>query len=346
MPGLSCENSVKGNPMNSIERVHRALYFQYPDRIPLVFRGVTARSDIINVGFTSPAGWQPALPDMDEWGRRWANVIGTGLGQIVAEPLAKPSLEGYTFPDPHIVSRYTSLVETVHRFPDRYIAASLGLSGFTCMMALRGFENLMCDFYLELGFVQLLADAVFGFEAAVIEEYARRGVHGVWLFDDLGTEDGPMMSPALFRRVLAPHYAAQASLVHSLGMDYLLHSCGNIWDLIPDLVAIGFDLLNVEQPLVFSTPTENGIDRLASTWAGRICLCTNVDSQRTLIAGPNTAIVDEAEHVVQALARPEGGLILLANCGQDHHIAPIEHITAQVEAFVRLAEESARNGPS
>jgi uroporphyrinogen decarboxylase len=327
--------------MSSLERVRRALHMQYPDRIPLVFRGETKRSDIINVGYAPPADWEPSLPGLDEWGRRWENIIGTGLGQIVAEPLAVPCMDGYRTPDPHLASRYADLTETINHFPDRYIAASLGLSGFTCMMGLRGFENLMCDFNQELLFVEQLADAVFGFEAAVIKEYAQRGVHGIWLFDDLGTEIGPMISPTLFRQVFTPRYVAQARLVHSLGMDYLLHSCGNIWVLIPDLVGIGFDLLNLEQPLIFSTPHENGIDRLASAWGGHVCFCTNVDSQRTLISGPVAEIEAEAQHVMSALARPEGGLIILANCGQDHHLAPPRHITAQIEAFVRLAEEHA-----
>ncbi|MHB1354348.1 MAG: uroporphyrinogen decarboxylase family protein [Anaerolineae bacterium] len=326
--------------MNSLERVRRALHWQYPDRIPLVFRGETARSDIINVGYATPSGWEPALPGLDEWGRCWANIAGTGLGQIIDEPLTNPSLDGYRFPDPCDASRYIGLAETVRQYPDRYIAASLGLSGFTCMMGLRGFENLMFDFYDEPQFIEQLADAVFGFEAAVIAEYARRGVHGVWLFDDLGTDAGPMMSPNLFRRVFAPRYTAQARMVHSLGMDYLLHSCGDIWALIPDLIEVGFDLLNLEQPSIFGTPDMNGIDRLAAAWGGRICFCTNVDSQRTLITGPIAAIEAEAQHVVRALARPEGGLIILANCGQDHHLAPPEHINAQVNAFVRLAEAS------
>ena len=225
--------------MISLERVHRALHMQYPDRIPLVFCGETERSDIINVGYAPPADWAPPLPGMDEWGRRWANISGTGLGQIIAEPLAAPSLDGYRFPDPNLASRYTDLTETITHYPDRYIAASLGLSGFTCMMGLRGFENLMCDFYQEPEFIEYLADAVFRFEAAVIHEYARRGVHGIWLYDDLGTEEGPMISPTLFHQVFAPRYAAQARLVHSFGMDYLLHSCGNVWALIPDLVDIG-----------------------------------------------------------------------------------------------------------
>ena len=179
---------------------------------------------------------------------------------------------------------------------------------------------------------------MFAFEAGIIEEYGQRGVHGVWLFDDLGTERGPMMSPALFRQVFKPRYAAQAHLVHALGMDYLLHTCGDVWELIPDLIEAGFDLLNLEQPLVFSTPEQNGIDRLAEHFAGRVCFCTNVDSQRTLVNGTPAEVVAEAEHIVRALARPEGGLIPLADCGKDHLVvARSENIAAMSDAFVRLA---------
>jgi len=328
---------------SSIERVRRVLHFQGPDRLPLVFRSETERSDIINVGYGTPSGWQPAEPGLDEWGSRWENIIGTGVGQIIEEPLAAaPDLSGYAFPDPQAPGRYDELEATVARFPGRYIAGSLGLSGFSRMMALRGFENVLCDLYLERAFVERLADGVLAFEAGVIEEYARRGVHGVWLFDDLGTERGPMMNPAIFRQVFKPRYAEQARLVHSYGMDYLLHSCGDVWELIPDLIEAGFDLLNLEQPLVFSTPEQNGIDRLAEHFGGKVCFCTNVDSQRTLIKGTPEEVVAEAEHIVRALARPEGGLILLADCGKDHHIVPAENVAAMAEAFVRLANSSLR----
>ncbi|NLG28637.1 MAG: hypothetical protein GX557_12055, partial [Chloroflexi bacterium] len=210
-------------------------------------------------------------------------------------------------------------------------------SGFTRLMALRGYLNLMCDLRWEPAFVHDLAARVFAWEAEVIAEYARRGVHGIWLADDLGTEHGTMMHPDTWREFLMPHYAAQARLVHSLGMDYLLHSCGDVWDIIPDLIDLGFDLLNLEQPLLFSTPERNGIDRLAQAFGGRVCFCTNVDSQRTLINGTPAQVVAEAEHIVRALNRPEGGLIPLADCGQDQRIVPLPNIAAMAATFWRLA---------
>ena len=118
--------------LGSIERVRRALHFGRPDRIPLVFRSEAERSDIITTGYGAPAEWRPSERSADEWGTHWGNIIGTGCGQIVREPLAASAdLSGFTFPDPHAAGRFSSMAATVARFPGRYIAASLGLSA-TC----------------------------------------------------------------------------------------------------------------------------------------------------------------------------------------------------------------------
>jgi uroporphyrinogen-III decarboxylase len=120
-------------------------------------------------------------------------------------------------------------------------------------------------------------------------------------------------------------------------MHVLLRSCGDVWDVIPDLIEIGVDVLNVEQPLVFSTAELNGIDRLAQHFGGRVCFCTNVDSQRTLISGTPEEVEAEVGHLIRALARPEGGFIPLADCGKDHRIVPEANVTAMSDAFERYA---------
>ena len=43
------------------------------------------------------------------------------------------------------------------------------------------------------------------------------------------------------------------------------------------------------------------------------------------------------EHIVRALNRPDGGLILLADCGQDQRIVPLPNIAAMAATFWRLA---------
>ncbi len=322
--------------MEPKELVRRAIHFGRPERPPLVFRKDPERSDIITIGYGPPGHWQPTREGEDEWGLVWRNIIGTGLGQVVSAPLEDaPDLAGYAFPDAHAPGRYGAFEAGRARYRERYVAGGMGLSGFTVMMLLRGFEALLTDLYAAPDFVACLADAVFAFEVGIIEEYVRRGADGVWFFDDLGTERGLMMRPDTWRAVFKPRYRAEFALAHERGLEVLFHSCGNVWEAIPELIEIGVDVLNVEQPLVFGTAEQDGIERLAEHFGGRACFCTNVDSQRTLISGTPAQIEEEVQHLVRALARPEGGLIPLADCGADHGIVPPENVRQMSEAFWR-----------
>jgi hypothetical protein len=322
--------------MTPREVVKRAIHFGSPPRVPLIYRSDPERSDMAHTGYAPARGWQAPSPTVDEWGCEWANIIGTGCGQIVRHPLATPDdLATYPFPDALAPGRLDHLPGFVQSCEGKYLSASVGLSGFNHTMALRGFEELLTDLYVDRAFFEELADRVFAFENAIIDGFAAHGLDGVWFFDDWGTETGVFVRPEQWREVFKPRYADQFARVRRHGMDVLLHSCGHVWDIIPDLIEIGVSVLNLEQPLVFSKDGVNGIDRLAEAFGGKVCFCTNVDSQRTLISGTLAEIEAEAEHVVRALGRPEGGLIVLADCGKDHHIASDERTGAMTRAFER-----------
>jgi len=326
--------------MKSRELVTRAIRFERPSRVPLHFRNDPDRSDIVQVDYASLVDWDPSRKGVDEWGCMWDNLIGTGAGQVIEHPIAnREDLTHYSLPDPHIGSRFDDIEAAVEKYPDKYIAGSMGLSGFNRMFALRGFEDLLVDLHLSPELVHELADKVFEFEFGIIEEYAKRNVNGVWFFDDWGTEHSLMINPDMWRKVFKPRYQEQFRFVHRKRMDVLFHTCGNVWDIIPDLVEIGVDVLNLEQPLIFGTEASNGIDRLAQNFGGRVCFCTNVDSQRTLISGTLREIEEQVQHIIRALGRPEGGLIALADCGKDHNIVPLENVETMGQAFERYGRD-------
>ena len=77
-------------------------------------------------------------------------------------------------------------------------------------------------------------------------------MHGIWkrfldryadLFavcrfgDDLGFKSSTLMSPATVREHIIPQYRRIVELVHSHGKPFLLHSCGNIFDVMEDIIA-------------------------------------------------------------------------------------------------------------
>jgi len=62
--------------------------------------------------------------------------------------------------------------------------------------------------------------------------------------DDLGYRNGPFFSLQMYRDVLKPAHQRAFDWAHDKGMVVMMHSCGNILPLLPDLIEVGLDGLN------------------------------------------------------------------------------------------------------
>ncbi len=62
--------------------------------------------------------------------------------------------------------------------------------------------------------------------------------------DDMGYKGHPFFSPAMYRRLVKPYHARAIEWAHAKGIYAHLHSCGNVMELLPDLLDIGLDALN------------------------------------------------------------------------------------------------------
>jgi len=67
-----------------------------------------------------------------------------------------------------------------------------------------------------------------------------------FLFNDMGYRNAPFFSPRVYREIIQPADRRMFEFFHSQGIPVILHSCGNVRPLIPDLLDIGLDCL---QPL-------------------------------------------------------------------------------------------------
>jgi uroporphyrinogen decarboxylase len=288
--------------MTSYEVVKRAIEFSGPDRIPILWSTDLERSDIVDVGYTHPT-WESYQKVEDEWGCVWEKLEKT-MGQVTGHPIADwDDYPNYKFPDPHADERFDGIAEVIDKYSDRYISAVISVTGFNRMTFLRGYDHLLEDLYLNRDKLEELADRCFEIEMEIIKGYSQFDIDGIWFADDWGTQNALMISPNMWRDFFKGRYKMQFDLIHSLGMHVLFHSCGYIFDIIGDLIEIGVDVFNLDQPMLM------GIDRLADSYGGKVCFCCPVDIQQVLPKGDLEEIAREAKHMINALGKFNGGFI-------------------------------------
>ena len=288
--------------ISSREQVQRAIRFQDPSRVPVLHvNRDQERSDIVLIDvvrhFLGERG------DHSEWGFRWSRLDST-MGQPQEAVLRNwEAVEQFPVPNPSDPDRFRAVRETMARFGDVYYLASLALSGFTVMSFLRGFTDLLADLCEQPQQVDRLADRVFGFEERVIEQVPRQGFDGVAFYDDWGTQGGLIVSPGQWRDRFKQRYRRQFELVHRLGLDVYFHTCGAVREIIPDLIEIGVDMLNLSQPNLYD------IEELGRDFGGRVCFVCPVSYQTTSIVGTEEEIFTEVRRLVEHLGCFRGGLI-------------------------------------
>jgi hypothetical protein len=286
------------------EIVIRAIERRNPPRLPLLFLNKDLeKSDILFTGYAPPVGFHPANPNLTEWGYEWERLDET-MGQPKRHPIPSwEALSSYRLPDPHAPGRYDHIPAFVEANKEKYLVGGLGITGFNQVTFLRGFANTLEDFYLNPDQITGLVDQVFSFEMAVIEHYSQFGLDAVAFGDDWGTQRDLMISPALWRKLFKPRYKAQFDLVHQHGMHVYFHCCGYIYSIIPDLIEIGADILNLNQPDLL------GVERLGQDFGGKVCFCCPVDHQTVALSGSRQEIFAYIQKLENHLGCFNGGFI-------------------------------------
>jgi uroporphyrinogen decarboxylase len=333
------------------EETKKAIDRNYPPAAPLVFHkwwgeGLWDKygnalneiskdipDDIFIVGFHGPGGYSSSNSNpsyrfgyRDDYhllarsgGHDSSNIIPTwdDLNKFAAD-----------FPDPYEPGTFDgtkSAIENADKAGDKRYRMGHWWGVFhEKFWGIRGMESLMVDYHEHMDELKVLGRLMLDFHKGVVDRFAELKVDGIFTSDDLGHQTSSMMSPKTFHEFYYPLYKELCDHVHSYGMHFWLHSCGDNTPLMDDLIAAGVDVFH---PVQRFTMDERAT---AKKYGDKISFLAGADVQYLLPESTEEECRKGVREWIDMFYRPEGGLLLAAGNGILPD-TPLENIRAMLE---------------
>ena len=287
-----------------------------------------------------PAYVGPPLPIFDDgsWIDWWGlhkRMMGP-FEEVVEPPLAGAQtvadVKAHAWPDPDWFE-YAGLRPVCQSLAEYALVVRDPGPNATCVlrlaMFLRGMEQFMMDTVMD----PLLAQAIIDRVEAFYLEFDRRIFEAVGdltdiylIADDVGVQDGLMISPKMFREFVAPSLRRFIAQGKSYGQRIMYHTCGAVRRLIPDFIDLGVDILN---PLQISAKDMEP-EGLKQDFGRDLCFHGGLDIQTVLSQGTPDQVRAEVERLCDALGA--GGGFILAPTNNVMPETPVENVVALYEA--------------
>ncbi|MHB0877852.1 MAG: uroporphyrinogen decarboxylase family protein, partial [Anaerolineae bacterium] len=199
-----------------------------------------------------PRGWQPEDPPKKVSGDLWRDSVGrvwkfseiSNDFVIVEDPTPKDrefTAEQYAReiedvpPDPTIFEAFDYLIE--HLGKERYIG---GYSGGLRVFGILGInERNMMAFLLEPEAMKAAIDYWRRWGNIMDKYYIRPGQSGVFIEEDSGGTNGPMVSPAMYREFSYPAMKSRVESIKRYTDQVLMHNCGDNRPLVDMFIDAG-----------------------------------------------------------------------------------------------------------
>lgn len=226
----------------------------------------------------------------------------------------------------------------LHDTTDYALLFTSGVSLFEMAQFLRRTDKLMMDLVTDRRNVERLLDRLLEMSLTTLERQLDAFgpyLHVLKLNDDLGMQDGPLISPRIFREVFLPRYKVMYELIRKKNPDIfiLLHSCGSIYPFLGDLIDIGLQVLNPVQTSARDMAPQRlkrEFGKYLTFWGG------GVDTQHVLPFGTPEDVAWDVEEKMKAFG-PGGGFVF----NPSHNISPgvpPENILAMFDVFHKLRD--------
>jgi uroporphyrinogen decarboxylase len=281
---------------------------------------------------------EPLSPMVDDWG---SGHIYAGPDDWfpgihpLADACTLAEIEAYPWPDMTDPTRFEGVRAEAQRWRDENVYASMGTPWLAFPLerafALQGTDNFLANLAGEPEFAEALLWKTQTLCKTLMDGFLRECgdlIDMVKIGDDLGSQVGLLMSPAMYRRMLKPIHADLIAFIKQrTKASVVFHTDGDVYDLLPDFIEIGVDVLN---PVQASAGGMSDFAGLKRRFGDNLVFCGGIDTHHVLPNGTPDEVRAEVRRVIGTLG-VGGGYML----GAVHTImgdVPPENVLAMVDA--------------
>lgn len=258
----------------------------------------------LTIGTSPRDAWRETAPDIweDEFGVQWNRSVDKDIG-VVCNCLVTPeNADEYRFPDPADPSRYEPFPALIAEHPERFVMADIGFSLFERAWTLAGMETILMGMAANPEFVHRLLDRILDHNLQIIEHACAFPIDAFRFGDDWGQQTGLIMGPQLWREFIKPRIQRMYRRVKDKGKRVVIHSCGKVDAIFPDLIEIGLDVFNPFQPEVMD------VFEMKKRFGDRLSFYGGISTQKTLPFGTVRQVKEEVRRLLEQVGK-NGGYI-------------------------------------
>ena len=271
-------------------------------------------------GYRHPEG----LPAIDPGYQTERKTLSAGGFFADAETLA--DVEKYPWPDPDYCD-FTDVYRAVERFPDKMVFTGLWSPFFHQVADFFGMENYFIKMYECPEVVEAVTERIVDYYVAANEKYfSGLGSRSEVMFfgNDFGTQRDLFISPELFRKFVMPSFKRLIAVGKKYGKKIMLHSCGSIYRIIPDLIDAGVDVLHPIQAGAAGMSADS-----LKQFKNDLAFVGGIDAQSFFVNATPAEIKDEVRRVREILGP---NIVISPSHEEILPNVPAENILAMAEA--------------
>ena len=317
--------------MTSRESVYRALEFSNTERIPrhlwvLPWARMFEEKKLqeIQNEFPDDIIWDMQVPYVikpktigdayepgsyfDEWGCEFTSIQRGIVGEVKSYLVNEENWEdadNVRFPEELLEID----VEKVNEFcagTDKFVVQTDFVRLFERLQFIRGTAELYIDIATENEGMLMFLSKLHSFNCKILETWGKTDVDALFMMDDWGSQNTLLISPSVWIEVFKPMYADYCAIARKYGKKIFIHSDGNTLQILPHLIDIGVDAVNLQLFCI-------GIDNLHQ-YKGGITFWGEIDRQHILPYGKPEEVCN-AVHSVHSALWDNGGCIAQCEFG-------------------------------